>query len=249
MATLLSLKTLVRSMLDETTAAQWSDADLVRWINAAERDIAIKTGCIELILALTTTPESRLVAFTGNRVNYVEYLPGGISFFLPGSGTVWMDTDDTTWTDTDDTIWADTTDILWLANPSVLFQRITPQHLGHIKLHGLITPQYWFQWGNYIIIEPRPTIAYNLNVYVSGYPSDQMSADENTPQISTEFQKAIPYYVCMMAKFQAKQYSEFSFYYNLYISMLHNLIGSYMVRYPTKFSDIRIPTITMEKNV
>ena len=247
MATLLSLKTLVRSILDETTAAQWTDANLVRWINAAERDIAIKTGCIETILSLTTTAESRLVAFTGNFVNYVEYAPSGTTEFLPGSKIVWQDTDDATWTDTSDAEWVDTEDILWLATPSTLFQHITPQHLGHIKLHEIITPQYWFQWGNNIVIEPRPTVEYDLNVYVSGYPSDQMSTDANEPQIPTEFQKAIPYYAAMMAEFQAKRYTEFAFHYNLYISTIQTLMDSYIIRYPTCMSDIHVPLITIAR--
>lgn len=65
----------VRSVLNETTATFWADAQLNRFINDGERDVAIKTCCLENIDAATTTSGSRLVAFAGYGVNYAEYIP------------------------------------------------------------------------------------------------------------------------------------------------------------------------------
>ena len=247
MSTLATLKTLIRATLNEADASQWSDVDILRWINAAERDIAIKSGCIEFISALTTAPESRLVTFTGNRVNYVEYLVGGTYLYLPGGSTVWTDTPDNVFQDTPDTVWTDTVDTLWLAYPGTALQRIAPHQLGHLKCRGLITPQFWFQWGNKLVIEPRPTTAYNLNVYGSTNPSNQMSLSTDEPEIPDEFQQAIIPYACMMAKFQAKRYSEFIIYYNSYLSALQDLIKGYAVREKMKRINLRTPSLTREK--
>lgn len=64
-----------RSLLNEATASFWTDAELLRYINDAERDIAITSGCIQKIDTVTTTNATRLVAFSGYKVVAVEYVP------------------------------------------------------------------------------------------------------------------------------------------------------------------------------
>ena len=54
-------QTAVRDVLGEVTALRWTDAEIKRFINDAERDIAIKSGCYEATVAITTTASSRVV--------------------------------------------------------------------------------------------------------------------------------------------------------------------------------------------
>lgn len=70
------IRTRLRSLLNEPVFILWTDEELDRLINDGERDIAIKTGCIESIDAVTTTASSRLVQVSGYRAKYVEYVPG-----------------------------------------------------------------------------------------------------------------------------------------------------------------------------
>ena len=241
--TLLEIKTNTRASLDEATAARFTDANIVAWANAAERDICAKTGCHETIQALTTTSGSRLVAFTGIKVNAVELNVAGLTQYLTGGEVNWQDTDDNVWQNTSDNQWADNIENLWIPYPDVSALRITPHRLGHIPLHGETSPKYWFQWGNYIVIEPTPDATYDLNAYVSIYPSDQMSSDADEPEIPKEFQEAIVPYIVMIAKLKDRKYQEAAIRYGEYISTLQSSIDKYIRRRPARVQDIRLPDL------
>lgn len=80
MPTATELLTQVRDMLDEPTAAQWTDDMLTRWINEAGRDLARATRHLK---------DSEDVVVTGGVSEYV--LPNHIiavehCYFLPGNG-------------------------------------------------------------------------------------------------------------------------------------------------------------------
>ena len=245
--TLLELKNSVRAVLDEASPAQFTDANIVAWINAGERDVAAKTGCLETILDLSTTANSRLVAFTGDKVNDVELTSTKYTKFLPGGETNWQDIDDSVWLDTSSALWYDYTNTLWIPYPDVAKVRVTPHHLGHISKRGETTPEYWFQWGNYIVIEPLPTSVHTLKLYVSSSPTNQMSADGNSPQISYEFHDAIPLYAIAMGFLKARKYQRSALVYGEYISMLQGLINKYIRRRPARIVDIRLPDLVHTK--
>jgi hypothetical protein len=86
-----------RALLDEATAALWTSDEIYMWINAAERDICAKTGCLESIEALTTTASQRhvsLATLTCVKVNSVELVESGTSTVLIGGEVNWKDTTD-----------------------------------------------------------------------------------------------------------------------------------------------------------
>ena len=69
------IRSRVRSLINEpSTSIFLTDAVLNRFINEADRDIAVKTGCIESTDSGTTSSGSRSVAFSGYKVKYVEYV-------------------------------------------------------------------------------------------------------------------------------------------------------------------------------
>lgn len=241
--TLLELKAMSRASLDEATAALFTDANILAWINAAERDIAVKSGCIEVILSLETVPYTRLVAFTGDKVNSVELVTNSSTAFLVGGEVNWEDTDDTKWQDTNDTVWYDSMQELWIPYPPYSGIRVTPHNLGHVSLRDLVTPQYWFQWGQNIVIEPIPYEVYTLNVYVSKSPSDQMSTDTHVPQIPLEFQECIVPYVVFMGKMKERKYKDAGMKYQEYLIILQGLIDRYIRRKPARIADIRLPDL------
>lgn len=65
----------VRSRLNETTAAFWTDAELKAWINEGERDIAFKALCIDNVDNVSIPTTTRVVPFSGIKVKYVEHVP------------------------------------------------------------------------------------------------------------------------------------------------------------------------------
>lgn len=75
--TLSQLRTRIRSLLNEETALYWTDDELNRWINDAEREIAALALNIQNIDTATTVNGTRTVAFTGYKVEHVEYNAGG----------------------------------------------------------------------------------------------------------------------------------------------------------------------------
>ena len=137
----------VRDRLNEATASFYSDAQITRWLNSGENDVATKSLCYESIQSKSTSNGARTVAVTAIKVHHVEYVPTGTNLGLI---------------------------------------KINPLQLGHLPTDG-VTPQYWFQWGQVIGIEPKPTATYTLNVYTSIFPTVALAAGTSEPAISPEF--------------------------------------------------------------
>jgi len=81
--TLTNLRTRVRYILNEPTENFWLDVELNRWLNDAQRDIAIKSTCIRNIDSTTTTAAQRYVTYNGYKVLYVEYNSIGLPKIHP----------------------------------------------------------------------------------------------------------------------------------------------------------------------
>jgi len=152
--TLENMRTRIRDLINESTALFWTDAELNRLINDGERDVAIKSLCLESIDSLSTTDAIRLVAFTGYKAIYLEYVPSGTN-----RGLV----------------------------------EILPVQLGRFPFNST-EPQYWFENGLNVGIDPLPDATYTLNAYVADYPSTEMSANPDIPQIPDDFRPLIVLY-------------------------------------------------------
>ena len=197
-------RTRLRDILGEPTAAKWTDAELLRMLNDAERDIAAKTGCYETTLTtLTTTASSRVVAFEGHKVHAVEY--------IPGSG-----------------------------NRQGL-QRITPKMLGYLSLNG-ITPQFYFVWGQSIIIEPKPTTAYTLYAYVSRWPDYEMSDTTDEPLIPAEFHTLLINFALSRAYLKTRKFGTAASHYQQYAMEMQAMMDIYRRR-KDYLVDIKIPDV------
>jgi hypothetical protein len=55
------------------------------------------------------------------------------------------------------------------AGPAVMLSKIDPLRVGHYPVNGT-TPQYWFEFGDAIGIEPLPNEAHYLRLYVADLP-------------------------------------------------------------------------------
>ena len=188
-----NLKSRVRTVLNESTAGFWTDAEIARLLNDGERDIAIKTCCLQNVDALTTALYAtmyRKVQFSGHKVMYLEYA----------------------------------------ATTPVGMQKIRPQQLGQLPTETV--PKYWFQWGQYIIIDPLPAASYNLNAYIADYPQYEMYSDADVPQIPYDFQEDIVNYAVYMALMKDKKWGRAAAVYQQYIASLQVKRIKYVEIYP-----------------
>lgn len=203
------IRTEVRYALDESTASLWSDTELNRHINDAQRDIAAKSGCYTSIISTTTSANSRLIPFSGHKIRYAEYVPvSGVPVGL-------------------------------------IF--ITPKMLGNISVNSGAVPQYCFQWGQNLVIEPMPLAAYTVNLYISKWPEYDMSEATDEPLIPYEFRECIPAFVEAMAFLKAKRPMTAGIHYRQYISNIQLGKQIYVDARPDRLQDVMLPDLVSDQ--
>jgi hypothetical protein len=125
---------------------------------------------------------------------------------------------------------------------------VSPKTVGHSKIDGS-SPQSWFQWGDYIYVEPLPNVAtYDLAVYASCYPSAVLSNDSDLcDDIPVEFHECVYLFALAFANLKLKRWSDFSLTYNRYIGTIQNHRNEYMIKYPDGRFAHELPSkVTME---
>lgn len=191
----------VRDRLNEDTASFYSDAQIKRWLNSGENDVATKSLCYESIQSKSTTSGTRTVAVTAIKVHHVEYIPTGTNLGLV---------------------------------------KINPLQLGHLPTDGA-TPQYWFQWGQVIGIEPKPAAIYSLNLYTSIFPTVALSNNTDEPAIPTEFIPLTVDFAVTCGLLRDNLYSKAAAIYIPYIQELKEIRDKILTRYSNIRSDIKLP--------
>lgn len=116
---------------------------------------------------------------------------------------------------------------------------VLPQAVGHIPINTN-APQYWYQWGEYLVLEPLPDAAtYDLSVYASCYPSAVLvatSADLPASDLPVEFHEDVYYFTLAFAALKLKRWADAATAYNRYIAD----IQIKRMQYITKQVDIRM---------
>lgn len=67
------MRTEVRYLLNESTAAFWTDTEIDNWLDQGQRDIAVKALCIESTGSITTAAGTREYSYTGLKCAACEY--------------------------------------------------------------------------------------------------------------------------------------------------------------------------------
>jgi len=123
--------------------------------------------------------------------------------------------------------------------------KINPLQLGRLDI-SVSTPQYWFQWGNKIGIEPKPgTTTYNLDVYTAIGPTVLLSGTTDEPQIPAEFQHLIVDYAVYRGLIRARKFSGASIIYSDYIKTLQEIRMGVITKYNNIQDDLKIPDIVV----
>ncbi|MFA5340234.1 MAG: hypothetical protein WC332_00510 [Clostridia bacterium] len=108
--------------------------------------------------------------------------------------------------------------------------------IGHTPVDGS-TPQYWFKWGDYLIVEPVPDVStYDLNLYASCYPAAVLSGDTDTlVSLPIEFHECVYLYSVAFSCLKLKRWGDFVSFYNRYIES----VQSKKMEYISKFPEVR----------
>lgn len=108
--------------------------------------------------------------------------------------------------------------------------KINPQIRGRVSIDDN-KPKCWFPWGSKIVIEPVPDDAYPLDLYVSDYPTTELTSDTDIPScLPLEFHECIIPFSCYCVLFRMKKWGLASYYYNRYLNSVETRYKIYMDR-------------------
>jgi len=181
--TLGEIRTRIRDLLNESTADFYTDAEINRWINDGERDIAEKGNALCHIDTISTTSSTRTLAFVGNKVAFLEYT--------------------------------------YATDQGLGLKRITANQIGKLA-DNATSPQRWYFSGNNVAIEPEPDATYSLSAYIYDYPSTEMSADANIPEIPAEFRPLLILFGLVKGLEKIKRYQQAAQVYGMYLNELNH---------------------------
>ena len=97
--------------------------------------------------------------------------------------------------------------------------KITLKHFGRLPLTGA-TPQYWTQWGGFVLIEPIPASAYTLYATISDYPLVEMSSDTDEPSIPSTYHEDLIWYAVSRCYMRKGRREQGAYAYNRYIESI-----------------------------
>ena len=215
--TLLTMRNLLRSDLNESSTTMLIDAELDKFINDGYKDVAIKGLCYENKIAFDNIPVTQkvvpLLPATNRifRVNYVEYKTGATE---GGLGLL----------------------------------AVLPQTVGRVPINSS-APQYWYQWGDSLIIEPLPDAGtYDLAVYAACYPAAVMSADGDlATSLPAEFHECVYLFALAYASLKLGRWSDAANTYNRYLADIQRKRMEYIMKFPDQRISQYLPdSVTLE---
>jgi hypothetical protein len=123
-------------------------------------------------------------------------------------------------------------------------QRVVPNVVGVAPISGS-APQFWFQWGDYLYVEPFPDVeTYDLYAYAACLPPTILSSDSDYPVFSAEYHEDLLNFSIAFAFLKLKKWGEASYFYNKYIRSVQ---GKRKARLSTR-ADREIPDIVRFEN-
>src|SRR3990170_2822038 len=117
--------------------------------------------------------------------------------------------------------------------------KIRPENCGHITINDN-SPQYWFQHGDNIVIEPVPDAVYALKLYVSDFPDAALTTGE-PDSLPDEFHSCIVDFACYALSMKLKKWKQAAKYYNIYVKNLTQRRKDYIDRKAEKRAIHQIP--------
>jgi len=189
-------RTQIRSILNETTASFWTDAELTNWIKEAVEDISARAGGFQVsdtIALATGTYEYATTVGSVSVADIVDIL-----------GMVYVVTTDIT---------GNTTQKFMGLIP------ISPADVGNLPLTDNGPPQYYYRAGDKIGILPPPTATENAQVVRIYFTKTSQTISD----LPNEFQSLTFWYTVAMAYKKEHRYVESDKIYQMYLEKLGQL--------------------------
>jgi hypothetical protein len=201
---------LVRAELNEYSEETVSSSEILAIINFGYRDIATRGLCIERDEGAVTRINSNLIKLPSwRKINYVEL----VSF---DNSVVYQDTLDVIFQDTDDVTFFKTELVSGFARRSIPCE--LPSVVGYKGWNGP-QPQAWFQWGDFLYIEPLPTARYLFILYFSDLPTLPIVQGEPI-ELPMEFCLSLVMFTTSTVSIKLRRWADVVRYYNQYILLL-----------------------------
>jgi hypothetical protein len=116
--------------------------------------------------------------------------------------------------------------------------KINPVQTGHNKYDGPY-PQFWFEWGNNIGIDPIPPGVYAMNLYIADTPT-ALSGESSTPDIPYAFCHLIENYSIARALKKDRQPEAAAMMMAIYENELAYMVVDIIPNIPDSKYDLRI---------
>lgn len=124
-----------------------------------------------------------------------------------------------------------------------------PQTVGHLAINTSV-PQYWFQWGQNLVVEPLPDAAtYDLAIYASCVPTPALSTGTDTlDDLPVEFHECVYLFALAFAALKLKRWADAAKAYNRYIMDVQRKRAEFISKYAEgRFTHELPDNVTMEQ--
>lgn len=218
---------IVRSALDERDAVILPDAVIVAALNDGSRDVSVMAGCIEKESTVIVRAGTRIVPFEGLRLVGVEL----VSFFSAAGGYVFADlAGGMEWEATAAFLWNEDDAIESGSADNTALLPIHPACLGRIPAAGG-WPQYFFQWGHDLIIEPVPSADLLLKLFVADLPAAAMIPGGQAPDdLPAEFLPSVMEFALVQICIKLRRWRTAAAIYGRYLANLARRRRQYLIR-------------------
>ena len=232
---LADLQSMVVSSLVEYSILLFPDDMIVRALNDAQMDIAVKGLCIEAAVEYTTVANSRLISTQSTILTTDD------GIILTTDGGAPLSTADS----------AEVVKVLGVEYvPTTGTRRgllpITPMQLGHIPTKS-VEPEFFFRWGRYVGIEPKPTTNYELVIYVAQSPFNKLITPTDIPEIPAAYIPFMIDYAVSRCLIRMRKFQTGFMVYNEYVGRVKRLRRTITAKYAGKAEDTLIPDLVVSQ--
>ncbi len=237
------IEDLIRDTLDVPDERRLPSAEILAAANDGYREVGSRAFCVEREVDVAARTGERIIAFTGHRVAQVELL-SGIKYadyifadylvkdadyiFADSLVADWEATGSYQWDEEQSNggaVWEASASYKWdeeaMADPAIVISRpllhITPYMMGWLPYAGEY-PQYWFTWGNRLVVDPPGLGDYLCRLYVHDYPAAAMLAAADGPvDLPETFQPVVVDFALYILALKLRRFRTAVKHYNNYI--------------------------------
>jgi hypothetical protein len=118
-----------------------------------------------------------------------------------------------------------------------------PQMTGYEPIKSDV-PKSWFQWGEFLTIEPPPDVAtYDLNIFAACYPAAEMGDSDTPSSLPAEFHECVYLFGEAFTALKLKRWSDFHLIYNKYIDTVQSKRMQFISKFPDSRDMNEIPDV------